>query len=109
MPALSAAEAREKAFPLTANDLEALIDCKIASEVERGLRESVSLTDTDIGRGAFVSNFVRYPPERVHPILREVVSRFEAAGYQIERVKAVPFHGDYLATQAARIQISWAH
>ena len=108
MPALTATEAREKAFPLTADDLEALIDCKIAAEVERGTREIVSLTDKDLGRGAFVSNFVRYPPERAHPILRVVVARFEAAGYRIDRVKPTPFQGDYLACHDARIDFVWS-
>lgn len=107
MPALTATEARERAFPLTADDLEALIDCKIAAEVERGMRETVSLTDKDLGRGAFVSNFVRYPPERAHPILRIVVTRFEAAGYRIDRVKPTPFQGDYLACHDARIDFVW--
>lgn len=107
MPALTAIEAREKAFPLTADDLEAIIDCKIASKVETGIGLSVFIDDKDLERGYFVADFVRHPRERAHPILREVVSRFEAAGYTVQPQAATPFTGDYLAHRSARIEISW--
>ena len=107
MPALSAAQVRDASVGLSADDIEAIIDRKIAKAIQTGLPETIVVTDRDLGRGKAIWSYV-VADGAGSALLDDVCTRYRDAGYIVAITKAPPFKRDCLDDREHCLLISWA-